>query len=560
MSASLQPAQKSKSTVDEVLNKAVVARTSTAATAEVAKKEDPFANIEANRIFQALLQGELSLEERRKAVAEIAAGVKDKATNRVLQRELAQFQAFIQAHRLAMNEEIIALTNTKVKGELKRVYDELNTSMLTFEDQIGPFVELVDALYRLRTHGKTFDVLRKIKAEREERQRHVLLRDRTQQEKDSDDRVARELRTLNAGLAEQKTFFGVGGIKESARVEIARNLDKIKELEARSEERAKSLADLDATISAQANVDGEFAIEEGHLRRMLSIDAEEHEREQEAIVKAAQAYVSMTKERTQAVMGHLGSVTEQIERLMDTNSNFSRIYAVLSDGVGDAIGLTKGRLAEVEAAPETGSLTDKMQRDEDVTTFNVHLGVLQEAAASTGEAFSELITEKARIKSMGDANADQLAEIGRYNSIGVAGIASRISTVMTALNEAALGEASGMLGENMREMIRSTNRIAQKGVIQNAMGIDDRNAEIEAAMEEVAGFGEVIRAATTLSRDGMAKLRSNLDRMSDLTKGLQSDIQDSFAVAGEAKGTGGDEAKPAPAAPKPSAYDFSKGI
>lgn len=557
MTSSAQPARKTTDSVDELLNESVRGRTAVAEKTQVAETADPFADIQSNPFFKAVLQGDLSPEERRKAVAQLTAGVVENAANREMAKALQQFRSFVQAHRLAMNEEIIALTNTKVMGELKRVYDQLNTSMLDFEDKIGPLVAFLDALFRLRTNGKTFDVIRKIKAEREEREANLRRRGEEQERKDSADRVIRELELQNSGLEEQKTFWGAGGIKESARVEIGKNKKRIADLETESQERARAIAAIDAEIAQKAEVTGEFALEEEQLRRMLDIDAEDHEQNQEAIVAAAQSYVKMTKERTAAVQTHLGSVAEQIERLMDANTNFGRVYAVLNDGVNDGIAATREKVGAIEAQPEGTSLTDKMIRDENVTTLNSHLGVLQEVAASTMEGFSDLTTEKARIKSIKDANAAQSSRIARYNDEGVAGVASRISTVLTAVNEAALGEASGMLGENMREMIRSTNRIAQKGVIQNAMGIEDRNAELEAAMEEVAGFSKVIQAATTLSREGMAELRGKLDEMANLAKGLQTDIHDSFAVAGEA--TKVEERVPDAPKAKASGFDFSKG-
>lgn len=557
MSASSQPAR--KSSLDEVLNESVQARATKVAKVETTAAADEFANIEANPFFQAALKGELSPEERRKQIAALLVGSEDKASNRESAKALKEFRAFIQAHRLAMSEELIALTGTKTAAEIKRVYDELNDAMLEFEKKIEPLVLLIDSLYKLRTKGKVFDILRKIKADREqvdaakkERASKAIVR------KGIDTSIT-DLETENAELGEQKSFWGVGGVKESARVKIAKNLLAIKDLSAQREALDGDMAALDVKINQVGVLDDEFGMEEAQLRKMLDVTAAEHEANHVELIDSALKYVRMTKERTDSVQKLLGESGEHIERLLDANTNFGHVYAVLSDGVTDAVAETRAKVEKLNAAPEGGSLTEKMMREEGLTTLNSHITVLEEAQVATMEGFSDLTIEKARVKAMGDANTAQYNKVERYNSEGVAGVASRISTVLTAVGEAALGEAGAMLGETMSQMTSSTNKIAQKEVIRSAMGIDERNKDLEKVFGELSDFSAVVRSATTINKEGLAELRSKLDQVTELAQGLQEDIHESYAAAAAASRPI-DKEPEAAKAKSASPFDFSKRI
>ena len=116
-----------------------------------------------------------------------------------------------------MAEQIIALTDTEAFSELKSVYDELNTALLSFENKIAPLTDIVDAGYTLRTNGLTCDACREIAEEKENEAELAALRGEQEAELQSLNEQIEALTRENDLLAEDRSFFGLGGTKKAAR-------------------------------------------------------------------------------------------------------------------------------------------------------------------------------------------------------------------------------------------------------------------------------------------------------------------------------------------------------
>ncbi len=126
------------------------------------------------------------------------------------------------AQRKEMAQEIINLTDTDAFSELKDVFDEMNQGLLDFENQMSPLTEILDAVYALRlaSDGAMFDVFKEIQDDKQEEERVALLRSKQDRKLTELSDHVESLRNETEILRQQKSWFGLGGTKKSALLEI----------------------------------------------------------------------------------------------------------------------------------------------------------------------------------------------------------------------------------------------------------------------------------------------------------------------------------------------------
>ena len=83
------------------------------------------------------------------ACARALAYADNKEQSRARLEEFKAFKEYLQFERKRMAQQIIDLTDTEAFAELKSVYDELNNSLISFEQKIAPLTDIVDAVYTL---------------------------------------------------------------------------------------------------------------------------------------------------------------------------------------------------------------------------------------------------------------------------------------------------------------------------------------------------------------------------------------------------------------------------
>ncbi len=140
--------------------------------------------------------------------------------------------------------------------------------------------------------------------------------------------------------------------------------------------------------------------------------------------------------------------------------------------------------------------------------------------------YSDLTSGAIRIKTMKDAVDQQSIRARTMHSQGISGVADRLSVVLQAVSSAALGEASAMAKDTLQQMAENTNKVAQKESIRIAMGIEEQNTDLTKAIDDLGSYGEVVRAATTITREGLTEMRGKLDELKTLAESVQGDIHD----------------------------------
>ena len=158
----------------------------------------------------------------------------------------------------------------------------------------------------------------------------------------------------------------------------------------------------------------------------------------------------------------------------------------------------------------------KMTREQKKMSVEQHMTMLDSSAADTMSTYADLTSGAVRIKTMKDAVDQQMNRARAMHSQGISGVADRLSVVLQAVSSAALGEASAMAKDTLQQMAENTNKVAQKESIRIAMGIEEQNEDLKKAIDDLGAYGEVVRAATSITREGLTDMRSKLDELKKL--------------------------------------------
>lgn len=554
MADAAKPKLQQKTDVSDILTEAVRQRQAEGQAARKEVSADPrFANISANSFFKVMFAENTKPEAKRAEVAKLLTFEGTKEENRERIKEFELFKEYLQSQREEMAQEIIRLTDTGTFSELKQVYDDLNTSLVEFDERMQPLTDIIDAVYTLRTNGMTLEAFQEILRDRRREEELVRTKKAKQTEfeglKTSVDRINSDI----AALGENRSFFGLGGVKEEARVAIARKNVELKTISETLTRLSGELTELDKQTPTESEL-GEYAEQKKKLRELLDISADEHKERQKALVDSAVNFVNTAKARVGSVREHLGQMNSQVENLFDANNMMGTVYAIMNEGIKDAAeGNQKTRDTLQPPTEGAEDLIAKMAREQKKMAVEQHISMLDASAADTMATYADLTSGAIRIKTMKDAVDQQSIRARTMHSQGISGVADRLSVVLQAISSAALGEASAMAKDTLQQMAQNTNKVAQKESIRIAMGIEEQNSDLAKAIDDLGAYGEVVRAATNITREGLTDMRSKLDELKKLAEDVHGDVQDAIAVNADvarpqkaaAKATAG-EATPSP--------------
>lgn len=497
-------------------------------------------NIQANPFHQIMFDEKLSPEQQEAAARKLRAFTGSKEESRQVSKFAEEFKEYLQDARERMNTRIIELTDTEAFAQLQGVYNDMNNALIDFDGKMKPLTDIISAVHTLRTQGLTFDTFKEIQKDREfEAENDRLLNTKLAEQRTLTDTISRLEGDIIA-LGEQKGFFGFGGVKESARIEIARKRDEIDNPETGLKARQALLAtEIDGIKSLRREHEartGEFSEQKGKLRELLDLTGDEHRERQTELVKAALNFVSTSKARISEVREHIGAMNDQVENLFDANQHISRIYATLASAEAgaekDNIAIRAQYMPPAEGVEE--SLIAKHTREENLLAIDEHIGALTEGNRDTVSTLADLTGQTIRIKSMRDANKAQESRVKTMQSQGVAGVADRLATVLQSVSMAALGESSAAAKDTLAMMNASTNKVAQNQTLVNAMGIADQNQDLIRALEDLGTYGDAVKEATAISQQGIGEARGLLDQLKSLAESTKEDIGEAFAVHAEA--------------------------
>lgn len=518
--------------------RSVTPATQTAEKKAVSQADAKFTGIEANPFHKIMWDPNLAPEQKLEETAKLLTFAADqsKEENKARLAELEIFKEWLQYQRKEMSQKLISLTDTEAFSELKQVYEEINNALLDFDNRMQPLTDIVDAIFELRMQGGDviFDMFKEIKDDRlEEERRKQVKDDQETRLKELNDRLEGYNRRI-AELSEEKSFWGLGGVKKSARQEISQiqMVDTVS-TQAEIESLTREIENTNAEFSApRESKYSDLATQKAKLKELLDISTDEHKERQKALVAAANTFVDTTEDRVNSVLKHLEGRNVHIDNIGEMNDGMEGIYAVLREAEKKAEKNNQDLRSTLQAPGEgtEESALVKMQREKKLRAVEEHITSLDTTSTDTSTTLGELSNASFQIKSMKDGNLQQVAKTRSIQSSGVAGVAQRLATTLDALSGAALNEASEMTGMSVTMMNDKTNRTIAKDALRRAAGIQDTNDSLQKAVNDLAAMGEVIRKASDMTREGVRGVKEKLGDLETVTKQIQDDVNHSYGV------------------------------
>lgn len=527
--------KRSASIADEAVEKYTAKhKTQQVEEAEAQSISEKFADIESNPFHQIVIQSEASPTEKKQAVAK-ALAFDEAASKEENEARIAAFETFkeyLMAYRKEMSKEIIRLADTKAFSELQAVFEDMNAALLQFEVQITPLVEIIDAVHRLNmaSDGAMYDVFKEIQEDKEEEARIEKLRAEQLAQLERFEAEIKQTQRDIAALREEKSWFGLGGTKQSALQEIAR---KEVDINNRRQETTQLRETIDKTVNSRESRFAEYAAEKAQLRELLDITSDQHKVRQESLVKAALNFVNTTEERSGSVLERMEGIKSQIKNVDTVNGNMKRIFAVVTDGIKDAEENNKQVTQKLKQVSGEESTLEQYDREDKLQAVNEHVEALSASKLDTLSTLGELQEESMNIKSMRDTNTQQINHTRKMHTSGTAGIASRLSTVLTAVSSAALNEARTTTQNTLKTMNIITQEIAQSEAIKNATNLHVQNDELSLAIEQLASYKEISDKATEITRAALAEQKQLQREMEETAAELAGSIKVAKGVTAE---------------------------
>ena len=516
---------------------------STAATTETRERgrvatrtrETEVSNIQENTFYKVILNPELSPEQKMDQATAIFESATSKEESRARFKEFEDFKEHLQSISEEMSKQRIRLTDTETYAELQRVYGGFNDDLNKFIEDMKPLTDITDALYTLQKEGTTRQAIDQIAADKEWEITHAQAVTDTTAKIANLRAATQRLRDDNIRLSQDKGMFGLGAIKAGSLAQIKINEGTITVNEAEIKTLEEGLVTLNTEAANRAaNKVNSFEIDQ--LRTLLDLTSDEHTQRQANLVGSALKFVETGKERFGSIRGHLDKMVTQIEGLGDNNGNMVQIYAILNEATKRAEKSNQAKREQLASAPKPDSLIEQMKLEEERQNLDEHIGVLATASVDTLQAYGDLATEAIKIRNMEAATKKQVDSARAMHSRGIASVASQLSVVVTAVNSAAINQAQSMAGSTLTEMAKVTNAVAQKEAIRIATGRDDVNVELEAALQQLADFGDTQREATDITRDALQRMRENAAELEKLAGDVNQDTRDFVSVAADVVG------------------------
>lgn len=563
--------QEVSSLADEALAKYVRKdRTREAETpkAETQAQDTPitqkFVNIESNPFHKIVLQTDAAPQEKQKMVAQALAFEEgaSKEENAAKIAAFEEFKEYLMAWRKEMAKEIIRLSDTEAFGELQKVFGEMNQSLLDFENMISPLVSIIDAVNRLNmaSDGAIYDVYKEIQEDKAAEAKAVETRQ--QQERQLSDYGSR-VKRLGADisiLSEQKSWFGMGGIKKEALAAIEEKRDEIQDVQNAIAQLREDMTKVRSRESKYA----EFAQEKAKLRELLDLTRDQNKERQEALIKAALNFVNTTEERSGSVLSHMQKIKAQIGNVDDVNGKMQKVFAIINEGVKDAEDSNRTLTGKFQTAATDESQVERIEREEKLRALHEHVEITTASKIDTLETLGALQEESMNIRTMRETNRQQINATRKMHSSGTAGVASRLSTVLTAVSSAALNEARTATQNTISNMGQITADIAQSEAIKNATQLHIQNDEFAKAIEQLASFREISDKASVITRAAIEESKSLQADMERTARELEQSIKQLKGVTADVMQEGGPSARgavaeqdnrnPAPAGPSFSGF------
>ena len=490
-------------------------------SAAVSIKDNPFAKIvEANP----------NPEDQKAAMVELMTFV-DAETTKKNNKYLEEYSAYMQSERQRLAVELIEMTDTKTFSNMQKVLRDINDGVLDFEEQIQPFMEIINAVRLIQAEDATTDIIAEM---REDEKRRVEMDEKLTA-------ISRDLEVLRSSvkgkliqiekLKEDRRFLGLGDIKQSAKDRIAELNVEISQLKSDESDLLNKQNELRASYKETESKFENLKEAKEIMASMLNLSEGDHEERHKKLVDTAAEFVNTTKERVSETLDRSVQMGDQIKSLSDLAFTMRSRYTVLSEAAKDAekINSEKHEALKAEMENDGGGL-GRIQKEEESRALAKHITILNDAATETTNVISDLTTSSQRIENMEAANIKQIKKTQQIQTSGIAGVADNLSSVLTAINQAAIGQASTAAQQSLRRMNTNTINLTKEQMLNMAKERNDDNSALIKMLEEMSGYGEVIQLANESAQEAIGENREILKDMRRVADEVQDAAKDTLEL------------------------------
>ena len=480
--------------------------------------------------FEKIVEAYPNPEDQKAAMVELMTFV-DAETTKKNNKYLEEYGAYMQSDRQRLAVELIKMTDTKTFSNMQKVLRDINDGVLDFEEQIQPFMEIINAVRLIQAEDATTDIIAEM---REDEKRRVEMDEKLTA-------ISRDLEVLRSSvkgkliqiekLKEDRRFLGLGDIKQSAKDRIAELNVEISQLKSDESDLLNKQNELRASYKETESKFENLKEAKEIMASMLNLSEGDHEERHKKLVDTAAEFVNTTKERVSETLDRSVQMGDQIKSLSDLAFTMRSRYTVLSEAAKDAekINSEKHEALKAEMENDGGGL-GRIQKEEESRALAKHITILNDAATETTNVISDLTTSSQRIENMEAANIKQIKKTQQIQTSGIAGVADNLSSVLTAINQAAIGQASTAAQQSLRRMNTNTINLTKEQMLNMAKERNDDNSALIKMLEEMSGYGEVIQLANESAQEAIGENREILKDMRRVADEVQDAAKDTLEL------------------------------
>jgi hypothetical protein len=446
-------------------------------------------------------------------------------------KALSEYTAFMQSERQRLAVQLIEMTDTKTFSNMQQVLIDINDGVLDFEDQIKPFMEIINAVRLIQEEDATTDILSEM---REDSKIAEELNGKLKTLDDELDRIAHDLqlKRVTININEQdKSFFGFGDIKSEAKAEIALLQAQITALEESRTTAESNKSELNSEVTKTTSKFEHLKEAKKIMSTMLNLSKGAHEARHEQLVKTAVDFVTTTKERVTGTLEHSVRMGGQIKNLSDLAFTMRGSYSVLSEAAKEAESINSSIHESLKAEIETiDDPLKKLNKEKISRDMSKHITSLNDTTREMTDVISDLTISSQRIETMEAANVAQIKKTEQIQTSGIAGVADNLSSVLTAINQAAIGQASTAAQQSLRRMNTNTVELTKEQMLNSAKSQNDDNSALIKSLEQLAGFGEVIEIANQSSQSAVEENREILRQLRETADDVNRAATDTLEI------------------------------
>lgn len=496
------------------------------------KKKDVSSTVKDNPFYQIAMSTQ-DPQAQKEAMRELMVYV-DAETTAKNSKYLEEYSAFMQAERQRLATELIEMTDTKTFSNMQKVLKDINDGVLDFEEQIKPFMEIINAVREIQAEDATTDILAEMREDSKNKQ--AMEEAIRKLDKEANSFVS----AIQAKLAEiekkkeDRSFFGFGDVKQSAKDAIAELQTGIAELKGKQQSISQQKETVRSEYKTVASKFDHLKKSKDIMANMLNLSEAEHESRHQQLVNTAANFVTTTQERVTETLERSEQMSTQIKNLSDLAFTMRGRYSVLSEAAKDAEKINSSMHEELKASLETiDDPLEKMNKEGISRDMSKHITMLNDATNETTEVISDLTVSSQRIETMEAANKAQISKTKQIQTTGIAGVADNLSSVLTAINQAAIGQASTAAAQSLRRMNETTIGLTKEQMLNMAKSKNDDNTALVKMLEQLSGFGEVIELANQSTRESLNENRNLVDTLHRTADEVQRSAQDTLEITSD---------------------------